>query len=97
MSITTRTILDQIEICAGGTIQVRLLKQIVSGDAVLQSQPHRTALEPGADCAAQLIALNAHLSELGFAALAAESWRKVQDHAAVAWTAEVLSAWRGAA
>jgi hypothetical protein len=81
----TRTILDQIEIRGNGTVQLRLLKQIVNGGAVLHSEPHRTSLEPHGDSAAQFAAVDAHLKTLGFEPLPASQWKRVSDHAAIAW------------
>lgn len=81
----TRTVLDQIEIRGKGTVQIRLLKQIVNGDAVLHSEPHRTSLEPHGDPAAQLAAVDEHLKMLGFDPPSATEWKRVSDHAALAW------------
>lgn len=94
MSIGTRTVIDQIEIRANGTLQIRLLKQIVNGDAVVQSTYHRTAIEPGGDCDALLAAVGAHLAALGFPRLSPDEWQRVKDHAAVAWTPDAIAAWR---
>jgi hypothetical protein len=81
----TRTILDQIEIRDNGTVQIRLLKQIVKDGKVLHSEPHRTSLEPHGDCEAQFAGVDAHLKALGFDPPAASEWKRVSDHAALAW------------
>jgi hypothetical protein len=81
----TRTILDQIEIRGNGTVQIRLLKQIVNGGAVLHSEPHRTSLEPHGDAAVQFAAVDAHLKSLGFDPPITSVWKRVSDHAALAW------------
>ncbi len=63
--IEQRTIIDQIEITHGGVIQIRFAKQIVDGDTVLASEWHRSSIEPGGDPAAQMAAVNSHLTQMG--------------------------------
>jgi len=66
----TRTILDRIEIePQTGNVFVKIQKQIVDGDQILASQPHRTVIEPGVTPAAQMALVNAHLASMGYPAV----------------------------
>jgi hypothetical protein len=63
----TRTIIDKIEIePQTGNVGVRMKKQIVEGDMVLAEQYHRTTIDSGADPAAQVALVNAHLATMGY-------------------------------
>lgn len=64
--IENKTVIERIEILAGGSIQVRFAKLIVDGDKLVGvPQWHRVALDPGADVGAILIAINNHLDQMG--------------------------------
>ncbi len=65
MSLSQRTIIDQIEVTHSGPIQIRFAKQIVDGDTVLASEWHRTSIDPGGDLATQMAAVNSHLEQMG--------------------------------
>jgi hypothetical protein len=69
MSLKRRTVVDQIEITRTGTVQVRLAKTIMDGEAVVASTFHRCTFEPGANVEEGIAAVNAHLAQLGEANL----------------------------
>lgn len=92
--ITKRTIVNQIEIHATGSVQVRMRKEIVEGDDVLSYEYHRTVIEPGVDPYAQFQAVNTHLLALGMQTVQVDDWKAVAEHCAVAHTAEVIDAFR---
>jgi hypothetical protein len=65
--IEKRTVMDQIEITANGTVLFRLAKLIVEDGTVLAREWHRSVIEPSGDVDAQMAAVNAHLVEMGAA------------------------------
>ena len=83
--VEKRTLVDQIEVTANGTIQVRMRKLIVEDGAVLSEQFHRTVIEPNCDCDEQLSAVNAHRTQMSCATVASEDWQRVRDIAQAAW------------
>jgi hypothetical protein len=69
----TRTIIDKIEIePQTGNVFVKIQKQIVDGDQILASQPHRTVIGPGVTAAGQMALVNDHLASMGHPAVKAE-------------------------
>lgn len=60
-----KTVIERIEIMAGGSIQVRFAKLIVEGEKVISHQWHRCAFDPGTDVDAVLAAVNNHLEQMG--------------------------------
>jgi hypothetical protein len=68
----------QAEVTPLGVIQLRILKQVVGDDGkVVFDGYHRTTLEPGVDVTAQMDAVNAHLTKMGYGALSPEDMGKV--------------------
>lgn len=67
--IEKRTVIDQIEATRSGILFLKLQKQIVEDGRVLGSEPHRTPIEPGVSLDAQMRAVNAHLLQMGYAAV----------------------------
>jgi hypothetical protein len=65
--IEKKTVLDQIEITANGTVQFRLAKLLVEDGVVLSREWHRSVIQPGGDVDKQMVIVNAHLVELGAA------------------------------
>lgn len=61
-----QTVLDQITLCADGSIGIRWLKQVVEDGEVLFSEPHRTAVDIDGDVAESLAAVNLHLASIGY-------------------------------
>jgi hypothetical protein len=70
----TRTIIDRIEIePQTGNVGVRMRKQVITDDGTLIANDyHRTVIDAGADPAAQMAAVNAHLATMGFPAAKSE-------------------------
>ena len=64
--IEKKTVIERIEILAGGSIHVRFAKLIVDGDKIIgPSQWHRCALDPGTELEPLLAAINNHLEQMG--------------------------------
>jgi hypothetical protein len=61
-----RTVLDRVEIDSTGHVYMRLLKQVVDGDKVLMSEPHRSVIAPGVEPKDQVALVSEHLQEMGF-------------------------------
>ncbi len=91
---TQQVVLDQIEITRTGRVQVRLSKQVVLNGRVLLSEPHRVAMDPGADVAATMATVNAHLAsmETPWPAVSDKDIASIAAQASVAWTPEVIAA-----
>ena len=92
MALEKRTILDQIEITRNGTVQIRWAKEIVDGAQLVTSDYHRTAVPPGRDIDAQIDAVSAHLGTMGWPVVQSDDIQRIKDHAAIAWTPQVISA-----
>ena len=87
------TVLDQIEITSNGTIQVRVNKLVMNGDLVMASRYHRTSFFPGQDIDSQVAVVNNSIVREGWPGMTTADVQKIKDHAVVAWTPEVLSAY----
>lgn len=84
-----RTVIDRIEILQDGTVQLRLAKQVVDGEKILMSEPHRTVIEPGINADDQMAAVNAHLTAMGWPAC--KDYADVKAHCTVAHTLERIA------
>ena len=93
MTITKRTVINQIEVTEPGHLQIRLSKQIVEDGVVLMSEYHRTSVECGGDVAAQMAAVNAHLTQMGCAAVTTKDCDRIAAIAAADWTQERRDTW----
>ena len=63
--IGKKSVIERIEILAGGSIQVRFAKLIVDGDKIVGCpQWHRSVLDPGTELEPLLIAVNNHLEQM---------------------------------
>lgn len=92
-----RTLVDQIEVTRDGTLQIRLVCQVVDGATVLVSHYHRTVLEPGVALADQIAAVNAHLANMARAPVTPAEVARIAKIAAAAHTPEVVEAFAQAA
>lgn len=64
------TIIDQITITRGGTLQVRMVKVLVDDDGVVHNLGnHRTSIEPGVGVDFVLGEVNRHLGEMQMGAV----------------------------
>jgi hypothetical protein len=90
--IIQRTIIDQIELTRGGTVQLRLARQVVVNDTVLTSEYHRAALEPGADVEAAISIVQDHLRQLGAAEVDSAEWDRLRRVIQLEHTPEVIAA-----
>lgn len=91
MALTRVVAIDRIEVLRDGSLQIRMAKQIVDGDQVVTSEYHRTAFDVGADVEGQMAAVNDHLAQMGWPAVAADSVQQAKAHAAVAWMPDVVA------
>lgn len=87
-----RAIVDQIEVTADANIQVRLRKQILDGESVIELGYHRTVVECGTSCDAQFDAVNRGLEKLGFPPVI--GWDRVRNIANTVFTKEAVDAWQ---
>lgn len=94
--IEKKTVLDQIEITSSGAIQIRIGLLLVEDGNVIDTKWHRSAIEPGGDIDAQMSAVNAHLEQMGKLPVGAEDIARIKSHADVAWTPDVVKAFRAA-
>jgi hypothetical protein len=84
-------VVNKVEITENGTIQVQIKKIFDDKGLKIDLGWHRTSLTPGTDCNAQLALVNTHLSQMGFVDISNADWQRVRDHAAVAWTPQVIA------
>lgn len=70
--IEKKTIIDQIEITRGGTIQIRFAKCFVEDGKIIGYEWHRTTVDPGVDVDAQLAVVDIHLPQIGAAPITDE-------------------------
>lgn len=68
-----RTVLNQITLCADGSIGLQLMKQVIEDDGtIFFSEPHRSVVDPDVEPGNQMMAVNAHLAEMGYPPLPAD-------------------------
>lgn len=94
MSIEKTSGINQIEITNSGTIQVRFALHYVDNNVPDAPRWHRTTFNPSQDVDAQMSAVNAHLSAMGWPPI--NDYQAIKDHAAIAWTPEVIAAYQSA-
>lgn len=77
--MSKRLSLNQITLCADGSIGLQWLKQVIDPDSgeVLFSEPHRTVVEFDGDVKSQIDAAIDHLEGMGYRADRAEKARHV--------------------
>lgn len=103
-TIVPTTLLDQIEVRADGTIQVRLSKAVLSGSSVISSEYHRFTIPPGSDFNSGAVnkddnptdilgQVNAHLKALGFSALSKGDVADIEAHCQIAQTPDKIKAY----
>lgn len=93
MAIEKRTICSQIEITESGTIQVRLLKQLVEdGRPLPGAEPHRLTLEPGLSLQETMAVVNGHLDKMGFPELASHEIARVARYVDLEHRPEIVQA-----
>lgn len=90
--LSQRTLVDQVEIVAGGHLQLRLVNQVLKGDRVIMEKFHRTSITPGSDVAKHLGLINDHLVDMGHEPTESGAVSLLQRHAAIAWTPDKVSA-----
>lgn len=90
--------LDQITLCADGSIGLRFLKQVVEGDEVLMSEPHRTVIDPLGDVATQIAAVDEHLKVMGYPGAPVDAVERIdalkvvhRDHPEVAGRVQAIA------
>jgi hypothetical protein len=74
-------------------VQFRLDLMLVDDSEVLSAKYHRSAVYPGGDVQAQTDAVSVHLAAMGYPAMSAGDVQRITDHANLAWTPEVISAY----
>ena len=77
MDIKKSTVLDQVECKPSGQVFVRLLKQLTEGDVIINSEPHRFAIESGVDTVRLKIEVDHHLNKLGFPEIIREDFKRI--------------------
>ena len=91
--ITKQTIVDQIEVGAGGFLQVRCALLGIEND-VESRKYHRMTVKPGGDIDAVIAEVNTHLSSMGELPVNVADIVKVKNLATAAWTPEVIAAYK---
>jgi hypothetical protein len=71
-NIMRSTKLNQITLCADGSIGLQLLKMIADGDNVISKEPHRVVIQPDELAEDVLSYVNPHLEQMGFPSITAE-------------------------
>ncbi len=66
------TKLNQITLCADGSIGLQLLKIVTDGDNIISKEPHRAVIQPDELSEDALQYVNPHLEEMGFTAITSE-------------------------
>ncbi len=90
--LTKRTLLAEIRVENIGVIRLRIYRQILDGDEVVSRVPHPFPIAPGENIDTRVSDLNAHLAAMGWPQIS--DYQAVKDHAAVAWTPEVIAAYQ---
>ena len=88
------TSVNQIEITETGAVQIRFAKRIVESGKVLSTEWHRTCIDVGRDVVGQIAAVNAHLLQMGWPELPADTATTIAQYTSVAWTPEIVAAFQ---
>lgn len=91
-----QSVINQREVTANGTIQVRISKQVIDDGEIISSEWHRTAFAPGDDFEGTISRVNAHLVQMKYGAVSTDEWDKVRAMIAVEQTPEVIQAYQAA-
>lgn len=86
-----KTIIDQIEITRVGQINIRMVKQIVDGDDVIDIGYHRILVEVGGDVGMQMSLVNEHLQTMGFLPVESGEIKWLQDISSIAFISEKIT------
>ncbi|TPL49073.1 hypothetical protein FJ937_16440 [Mesorhizobium sp. B2-4-4] len=84
--------LDQITLCADGSIGLKLLKIISDGDNIISSEPHRMPIMPDQSAEEIAASLNSNLEEMGFPPLPSAEFARVDAIAVPHRQAESVAA-----
>jgi hypothetical protein len=80
MTISKRTILDQVEIARDGAVQVRIGLELVEGGQTIACRWHRTSVAPGGSVAEQMAAVNVHLTQMNEIPVGAEDIARIEAY-----------------
>jgi len=94
--IEKKTIVDQIEVARSGFIQIRFGLLLIDDGQEIDCKWHRTSIEPGGDVDAQIAAVNAHLAQMGKAAVDTDRIEGIKKIAATVHTSELVDQYRKA-
>jgi hypothetical protein len=92
-----RTRIVQIEVVAGGIVQLRLAMEVVDGESVLSTRNHRTVINPGISVDEQLKLVNQSITtdkELNAAPIDKERIPELKAICKAVHTPEVVAAFR---
>ncbi|TPN44470.1 hypothetical protein FJ981_28145 [Mesorhizobium sp. B1-1-4] len=84
--------LDQITLCADGSIGLKLLKITSDGENIVSSEPHRMPIMPDQSAAEIAASLNSNLEEMGFPPLPSAEFVRVDEMAVTHRAAESVAA-----
>jgi len=66
-----KILLNQVTLCADGSIGVQLLKQVIEGGEIVAQEPHRFSIDFEFDTVAQIEEVSKHLASMGYPELTA--------------------------
>ncbi len=92
--MTQQTLVRKVEISPLGLVGVLLDLCVTSDGGEVTSQHHRTTLVPGEDVDAHMAVVNTNLTQMGQAALDAQSIADIKTQATAAWTPDVITAYK---
>jgi hypothetical protein len=94
MALEKRTGLARIDIHSNGVMTMHLLKQIVDGDDVISEGLHIQTVEPPMSLSQVTTAVNDHLAAMGWPPIPADAVKRVESHAGLVRTPEVVKAFK---
>lgn len=86
---------NQVTLCADGSIGVQLLKQIVDGGEVISQDPHRFVIDIDGDMDEQFALVNADLVRMGFPEMDPKELDRVKKIDAIGRADRQISLLRG--
>lgn len=81
--IAKQTVVNQIEITSGDTIQIRIALQLIEDGVVISNKWHRTVIPKGGDVDAQMSVVNTHLAAMNEKPVSVSDIDRIKKYASI--------------
>jgi len=88
------TLVKTSEILSDHSIEAMWKLQVINNGEIISDRVHWLAMAPGSDVNGLLDAVDAYFLEKGYPAIPTIDRNKINEHAALVWTPEVIAAYQ---